>query len=41
MSPFRLIYGKPCHIPVELEYNAKWAVQTHNFDLKTLGEKWI
>ena len=22
MSPFRLVYGKPCHLPIELEYRA-------------------
>ncbi|XP_057986696.1 uncharacterized protein LOC131171242 [Hevea brasiliensis] len=38
-TPVRLVYGKSCHLPVELEHKAYWAIQTINFNLKTSGEK--
>ncbi|KAM2682251.1 hypothetical protein EV2_013845 [Malus domestica] len=33
MSPFRLVYGKPCNLPVELEHRAHWAIKTFNLNV--------
>ncbi|GJW62067.1 reverse transcriptase domain-containing protein [Tanacetum coccineum] len=37
-TPYKLVYGKSCHLPIELEHKAYWALKHANFNLKTVGE---
>nr|GEV52917.1 reverse transcriptase domain-containing protein [Tanacetum cinerariifolium] len=37
-TPYKLVYGKACHLPIELEHKAYWALNHANFDLLTAGD---
>nr|GEW28742.1 reverse transcriptase domain-containing protein [Tanacetum cinerariifolium] len=39
-TPYKLVYEKAFHLPIELEYKAYWALKHCNFDLKTAGDHW-
>ncbi|GJR04678.1 reverse transcriptase domain-containing protein, partial [Tanacetum coccineum] len=38
-TPYRLLYGKTCHLPLEIEHRAYWGLRSCNPDLKIAGEK--
>lgn len=39
LSPYMLIYGKACHLPIEIEHKGYWAMKFINFDEKAIGRK--
>jgi len=39
LMPFQMVYGKSCHLPVELEHKVFWALKFLNFDQDKAGEK--
>ena len=39
MSPYRIVFRKPCHLPLELEYKAMWTIKKLNCDFQAAKEK--
>nr|GEV51886.1 reverse transcriptase domain-containing protein [Tanacetum cinerariifolium] len=37
-TPYKLVYGKSCHLPLEIEHKAYWALKHANFNLKTMRD---
>ena len=32
MSPYKMVYGEACHLPLELEHKAYWEIKELNYD---------
>nr|GEZ79921.1 reverse transcriptase domain-containing protein [Tanacetum cinerariifolium] len=37
-TPYKLVYGKAGHLPIEFEHKAYWALKQANFDLTVAGD---
>nr|GEW59100.1 reverse transcriptase domain-containing protein [Tanacetum cinerariifolium] len=37
-TPYKMVYGKSCHLLIELEHRAYWDLKHVNLDLKTAGD---
>ncbi|KAA0038356.1 pol [Cucumis melo var. makuwa] len=38
ISPYALVFGKPCHLPLKLEHKTLWACKKLNFEYNVAGE---
>ncbi|GJZ02643.1 reverse transcriptase domain-containing protein [Tanacetum coccineum] len=38
-TPYTFVYEKACHLPIELEHKAYWALKHANLDLKFVGDQ--
>jgi len=38
MSPYKVVYDKPYHLPLVVEHRARWAIQMLNFNLTEANE---
>jgi hypothetical protein len=39
MTPSQFVYGKACHLPIEFEHKAYWAIKEMNINLDAVVEK--
>ena len=39
MSPYRIVFGNPCHLLLKLDYKAMWEVKKMDFNLQAAKEK--
>lgn len=39
LLPYRLVFGKACHLPFKVEHKPYWVVQKLIFDAKACGER--